>query len=129
MRSHLLSGSLIDSITKEEFLKVYNTNPPNKWTKFAFKYFSQSTLEKDRWLKISAQMVLFSLFALGFVSVAFNLGRIFEIITIIPFGVILVSIGVLMFGAFIMNNLRIKRICKKLGISNMEYELLVKYYL
>lgn len=124
-----LSGSIIDTISEDEFLHVYLSNPPNKWTKFAFKYFSKSTEPENKWLSRVAQGTLIGLFVLGMLGTILNFSRTFQWCVIIPFGLILISIAVIMFGGMIMNNLRIRKICKKLGISKLEYELLVRYYI
>ena len=129
MKSQFLSGSLIDSISQEEFLHAYFKNLPNKWTKFAFKYFSKSTSSKDKWLSKLIQGILIALFVIGFAGTMLGVSHLFHWIVIIPFAIILVALAILMFSALIMNNLRIRKVCKILGISRIEYELLAKYYL
>jgi len=125
-----MSTELIgDRISEEQFLEVYNRHLPNKWTKFAFRYFSTNTFEKDRWLSKTVTGVLIALFLLGFIGTIANLSRTFMFCVLVPFCSILVGVGVLMFGGFIMNNLRIRKIRKELGITRLEYDLLVAFYL
>jgi hypothetical protein len=124
-----LSDSLIDRISEEQFLDAYNKYPPNKWTKFSFRYFSTNTVEKDLWVKHIFQYTTIGLFLLGFLFVVLNLSRIFVAIPTFAFVAILVAIGIIMGGGAIMNNLRIRKIRKILGVSKTEYELLCMYYL
>jgi len=116
-------------ITKEEFLKVYNSYPPNNWIKFTFRYFSQMTIKKDKWLKSSMFIILFILFLGGFIGTVLNLSHVHIACMIYPFAAILASFGILMFGTLIMNNLRIRKIRKKLNITRHEYENFSKMYL
>jgi hypothetical protein len=118
-----------ERISKEEFLAAYNNYPPNGWTKFAFKYFSQSTLPKDKFLKRIAIALMLGSFIMGFIGTVFNLGSNFIKVSIIPFCIILLLVAILMSGAAIMNNLRIRKIRKKLGITQAEYDALVSMYL
>ena len=115
-------------MTKEEFLTVYNRHQPNAWTWFAFKYFSQETTDDDEWLREAAISVLIALFVMGFVAVVLNWDDIAKWLTL-PFGIILFGIVILMFGGGIMNNLRIKRISRELGISIGEYNHYANLYL
>jgi hypothetical protein len=115
-------------ITKEQFKKVYNKHLPNTWTKLAFRYFSTNTVKKDLWLKKIIQGVLIGLFLLGFIGTAFGIEYIFVAISTIAFTSILVTLGIFMVGAFIVNNLRIRKIRKKLDISKEEYEKLIDSY-
>lgn len=118
-----------DRISEEEFLNAYNNHLPNKWIKFAFRYFSQSTEQKDKWISKTVQGILIALFVLGFLGTILEFSRKFMLATLIPFAVILIGVVVLMLGGAIMNNLRIRKICKELRITKKEYELLAAFYL
>lgn len=117
-------------ITKEEFLAAYDKFPPNAWTKTAFRYFSTNTKSEDLWLKRIVQYTLLSLFLGGFIGTIFGWNYVLVGIFTLLFGGILVLLSIFMFGAFIMNNLRIKKIRKELGgISKTEYDSLVNLYM
>jgi hypothetical protein len=121
--------NITDKISKEEFLKVYNSYPPNGWTKFAFKYFSQSTLPKDKFLKNIAVYLMAGSFVMGMLGTILNMSREFILGSILPLMIVLPSIAIIMSGGAIMNNLRIRKIRKKLGITKLEYEILAQAYL
>ena len=119
----------VSKITKEEFLESYNRHLPSKWMKFVFKYFSQSTLKEDLWLKRIIQGILFGLFGLGMLGAIFNATHTYMFLTTIPFGIILVLVALTMSSGAILNNLRIRKIRKELGITKWEYESLVSLYM
>jgi len=117
-------------MTKSEFLKVYNSYPPNGWTKFVYKYFSKETLQKDTWLKKIFIGVLIGLFAFGFIVTAITNGEARRLIGLptMTYGIIL---AILVIGCFIgamMNKWRIKKIAKKLGITLAKYNEYVELY-
>jgi hypothetical protein len=126
----MAKGNLIgDRISEEQFLEAYNRHLPNKWIEFAFRYFSQSTKQEDKYVSRIVSGILITLFVLGFIGTMFNFSRTFMWATMIPFIFILFGVVVLMFGGAIMNNLRIRKICKELGITHLEYDLLAAFYL
>jgi hypothetical protein len=116
-------------VTREEFIEAYNRHLPNGWTKFAFKYFSQSTLKENVYVKRIVQSVLMGLFGLGFLGAVFNATRAYMLITTVSFSILLLLVGILMFGAFIMNNSRIRKIRKELGLTIEEYNYLALLYI
>jgi hypothetical protein len=118
-----------DDITEEQFMEVYNSHPENKWIKFAVKYFSSNNKQEDKWVgKISEGFLMF-LFILSFIGILLEFNKIPLLIIIGLFIASTVGLGILIFGAIIMNNLRIRKICKKLSISRLEYFLLSSFYL
>jgi len=119
----------IDHISKEEFLEAYNKNKPNNWIIYAFRYFSKNTAQEDKWLSRIIQILLIIFYIIGFIGAIFMLNRIYLILALIPFAFILINTGILMTGALIMNNLRIRKIRKILGITKQEYNYLVILYL
>lgn len=121
--------NVIERISKEKFLEAYNRHLPGKWTKFVFKYFSQSTLKEDLWLKRTVQGILLGLFGLGMLGAIFNATHTYMMLTTIPFGIILVLVALTMSSGAILNNLRIRKIRKELGITKAEYEILAQLYL
>ena len=120
---------VLERISKEKFLESYNNHLPSNWVKFVFKYFSQSTLKEDLWLKRTVQGVLLGLLGLGMLGAIFNASHSYMMFTTIPFFIILVLIGLTMSSGAILNNLRIRKIRKELGITKAEYDILVSVYM
>jgi hypothetical protein len=115
-------------MTRQDFLAVYEEHQPNAWTRFAFKYFSQETTSDDDWVRDWAVISLGACFVLGLLFVISGKEDLAKIPTLI-FAVGLFSIVILMAGGKIMNNLRIKKIAKELGISIGEYNHYANLYL
>ena len=117
------------TLTKEEFLKGYNSFPPNAWTKFAFRYFSKNTLKEDKWVSKTFQYTLIGLFLIGMIGTIFNAPNYVIAIPTLIFSILLFGIALLMSSAVIMNNFRIRKIRKFLKITNDEYARLSFMYL
>lgn len=116
------------NITKKQFDAAYNQHLPNGWIKFAYKYFSNETEKKNMSLRNNLVFILLGLFFIGFFGTVFHIGRaIIGTITII-YSIILLVLVLYLFGVVIMNNLRVNKIRKILGISKTEYNDLVKKY-
>jgi hypothetical protein len=113
----------ISKITKEEFDAVYNKYPANRWTKVAFRYFSTNTLPQDMFVKNTMKYTLIGLFLIGLIGTILSLPRLLIVIATLTFTGILVLLGILMFSAFIMNNSRINKIRKELGLTRVEYDI------
>jgi hypothetical protein len=116
------------NITKEQFDVAYNKHLPNAWTKLAFRYFSTNTLKKDMYVRNIMKGVLLGLFGIGFIGTILSLSRIIIGSATIAFSIILLFLGIFMFGAFIMNNFRINKIIKELGITKEQYNILVENF-
>lgn len=118
-------------INECEFLSVYNKYPPNWWSKTAYKYFSSSTVGKDLWLRRTFVIIMGILFAVGFVATIITGGEARKIIAppTIIYSILLAVVVLFIFIGVKMNNMRIKRICKELGVKYDEYEFYVKLYL
>ncbi len=117
------------TITKERFLDVYNENQPNGWIRFAFKYFSKETENKDLKLKNTIAYVLIGLFAVGFFSTVFNAPRNIIAISTLTYSILLAVLVLYLFSANILNNIRIKKIYTELGITREKYIYFVDLYL
>jgi hypothetical protein len=116
-------------ITKEQFDNHYNQFPPNRWLKWTYKHFSTKSETKPfspGWL---VTLILGSTFALGFFGTVINAPRAFiGTVTFILAGV-LVLVVFNSFFASRLNNLRLRKIRRILGLSIREYGLVVnKYY-
>lgn len=115
-------------ITKEYFDIACNNHKPNNWIRFAFKYFSKDTIEKDLSVKDSVVYFLLSLFLIGFLGTVFDVPRIFIGTATIVFSVVLTLLVLYLFSAVILNNIRINKIRKELGITKKEYEIFSNIY-
>jgi hypothetical protein len=117
-------------ITKEQFDLAYSEYPPNGFIQFAFRYFSKSTKKEDSWLSKMSVGLLISIFLLGFIGTAFGFNRgLIGTVTYVFTGLLAVLV-INLFAAVLMNNWRVRKICKKLGgISKYDYNFLVGKYL
>jgi len=119
---------MAENISKKEFLSVYNSNKPNFWIKFIYKYFSKGT-SKDKLIPKKVIVAMLSLFFfLGFFGTAFNAKyELIKIVTI-AYSILLSVVGLSIVSAVIMNNLRIRKTAKELNITIEKYEELLKLY-
>jgi multidrug efflux pump subunit AcrB len=115
----------VNKITKEQFDTAYNKYLPNKWIKFAYKYFSNETEKKNMSLKNTILYVLFGLFGVGFICTIFGLSKPIIVTITIIYSILLVVLVFYLFSAVFLNNLRINKICEKLNITKEEYNTLV----
>jgi len=116
-------------VTKRQFDKAYNTYPPNKWVKFAYKHFSKETEKKDLKLSNTLVFILLGLFLVGFFGTVFNAPRALIGSVTITYSIILSVLVLYLFSAIFMNNRRLKKIAKLLGVDMKEYNrLATKFY-
>ncbi len=116
-------------ITKEIFDDAYNKYLPSKFIKFAFRYFSKSTERKDFWLSNTITYFLIVLFVFGFFGTVFELSNNFIKIFGLSYSIILSTLVIYLFISVKLNNRRITKICKELGVDKWEYNNLVnKFY-
>ncbi len=118
----------MDKITKEQFDIAYNNHLPSGWVKFAFKHFSKETGKQNKGLSKTITTLFLILFAIGFISVAFNLPESIVKYSTFIYCFILPLIVAYLSIAAIANNIRIKKIIKELGVSEDEYNSLVAMY-
>jgi len=111
-------------ITKEEFDAAYNQHLPKRWIKFAYKYFSQSTEQKDIKPGRAVAWILGSLFLVGFFATVLKLPRVIIAWATISYMVLLTILVGFLFAAVFANNARLKKVMKILGVSKTEYNLL-----
>jgi hypothetical protein len=117
------------TITKEQFDAAYNKHLPSGWIKFAYKYFSTSTEQKNMSLKNGLAYFLGGLFLVGFLGTIFNANKNFLKFFIGAYAIMLSALVLYLFSAVLLNNYRIGLIKKELGINSDEYDaLLAKYY-
>ncbi len=117
------------NITKEQFDNAYNKYLPNKFIIFAYKYFSKTTEKKDIWLNNIIVYILIFLFLGGFIGTIIDKSDDFIKLFTFPYAIIFTILCSGITAAMLMNNWRIRKICKKLGVNKWEYNNLVdKYY-
>lgn len=116
-------------ITKKEFIDVYNQHPPNKYVKFVFKHFSDSNEKTDIKLKENIFFLLVIFFIFGYIGTLFNAPREIIKTATISYMLLLVVMVLGIFVGVISNNIRIKKITKKLNIDTKEYNKLANKYL
>jgi hypothetical protein len=118
----------VSKITKEQFDLAYNKFQPNAWIKFGFKYFSTSTLKENFKIRKSVTWVLGVLFGVGFLATVMGLPHNVIAIPVLTYAGILVALAIMMGGAALMNNWRIKKVQKELGVNIWQYEALVNMF-
>jgi len=116
-------------ITKKQFDAAYNQYLPSKWIKFAYKYFSRETEKKDMALRNHLTFFLLGLFLLGFFGTAFKAAPAFIGTVTLIYSIVLSVLVLYLLSAVLLNNRRLKRVMKVLGVSKSEYNWLAnKYY-
>ena len=116
-------------ITKEQFDDAYNKHLPSGWIKFAFRYFSKNTERKDFAPRRIITGILLGLFGVGFISTIIGLPRPIIAVSTIAYSILLAILVLYLFSAVILNNIRINKIRKILGVTKAEYNALVsKFY-
>jgi hypothetical protein len=118
----------IKDITYEQFWEAYNNHPPSGWIKFAYRYFSKETEAKDMALNRIVWIVLLGLFAVGFIGTVAGLPRPVIGTATIIYSAILAILVLYLFSAIKLNNLRIGRIARELGVTKLEYNELAEMY-
>lgn len=118
----------MEKITKEQFEKAYNAHLPNGFIKLAYKYFSTSTEKKDYGVKNTVTYILGGLFLAGLITTILNAPKKLIGIFAITYSILLSILVLGLFTAVFMNNGRISRICKDLGIQKWEYNNLISEF-
>ena len=116
-------------IDEQTFLNAYHKHHPAGWIKFAFKYFSRSTEERDSKPSKFIQAGLFAIFGAGFVATVTKQSRAVRGTITLLFFIILFPLVTFLMAAAWANNARIKRICKELDITIEIYNILADNYL
>lgn len=118
----------MSKITKKEFDAASAKFPAPKWVKFGFKYFSRNTKPKDKWVKKTVTISLVVMFLFFMVAAFTEMSMSIVKYPIILYSVLIFGIAGLMLAAVLVNNARIKKIAKELGISLEDYQALAKEY-
>jgi hypothetical protein len=121
-------ANITDRISKEQFETAYNHHLPSEWIKYAYEHFSTTTEKTNFTVKKIVVGVLSTLFAVGFLSTVIGLSKSVVAFTVILYSIVLGGLVLYLFSAVILNNLRIRKIRKELGITKDEYNALVSVY-
>ena len=121
-------ANITDRISKEQFDLAYGHHDPSKWISIAYKYFSTSSEAKNLYVKKDIVYFLLGLFVLGFLGTVFNVGKFLIAMVVYPYCFVLAALVLYLFSAVILNNIRIGKIKKELGINSDEYDALVSVY-
>ena len=116
------------TITKEQFIEAYLNHPAQGWVRWAFKYFSKSTEKENMKLSRTIVWILGSLFLVGFFATVVNLPRPIIATVTIAYCIGLAILVLFLFAAVQVNNFRIRRIAKELGVTLAEYNKLADEY-
>lgn len=116
------------TITKEQFNSAYDKHLPSKWIKFAFKYFSSETIDKNFSIKYSLVYVMLAIFLIGFLGTVLDSPKVIIGISTLIYSIILVTLILYLFSAIILNNIRIRKIRKELSVNRYVYDALVSLY-
>ena len=116
-------------ITKKQYDAAYGEHQPSRWIRFAYKYFSKETEKKDMSLRNHLVFFLFGLFLMGFFGTVFEASRAFIGIPTLIYSIILGILVLYLLSAVLLNNRRLKKVMKILGVSKSQYNYLAdKYY-
>lgn len=119
----------LSKITKKKFDQIYNRYQPNWWTRMAFKYFSKSTEKKNMKPANTITGILLTCFAVGMAGTILGWSRAILGTVTIAYSILLAVLVLSLFAAVFMNNARIKKIAKDLGVSIQQYNKLAdKFY-
>jgi len=121
-------ANIVDRISKETFDIAYDNHLPGNWIIFAYKYFSNSTERKDFGVKKTFVGILIGLFGLGMLASMLNLSDKITRMFVTPYSILLAMLVLYLFSAVLLNNWRIRKIRKELGITKWEYDALVSVY-
>jgi len=114
--------------TKEQFDDVYKKYLPSGWIRFAFKYFSKETEKENMSLRNHLIFFLFGLFLLGFFGTAFKASWMFIAIPTIIYSIVLSVLVLYLLSAVLLNNFRLRKVQKILGITKSQYNALVRKF-
>lgn len=106
---------------QKAFLKVYNQNKPNKYTEFVYGLYEDREFTKGfAWFLVIMFMAGLStnIMFLKHLTVLFMLLFIIPLVTFVVAGIV----------AYIMNQKRVHKIMKILGISAKQYNYYVKIW-
>lgn len=119
----------VNKITEKQFWTAYNHHLPSGWIKFAYRYFSKGTEEKDMKLNGVITYLLLWLFVMGFGGTVIGFPHAVIGTITITYGIILAVLVLYLFSAVKLNNMRLGRIAKELDVTRQGYDKLAEKYL
>jgi len=115
-------------ITVEKFIAAYESYPPTKNSLFFHKYFSgDNVLPENEWVSRSYQTFLIIMFLVGMFGAIINQMGVAKVFGLILTGALLL-LGIPFIFTWFQHARRITKIRKKLGVTKLEYEKLVRKY-
>jgi hypothetical protein len=124
----------LPTVTRGQFEEATKKYPPNGFTKFIFRFFSSDVKGKDIKVGKIISYFLLSLFVIGWAGTVIQEEarvdwphKIIAIVTL-TYAFILVPLVLTISVAYFMNNHRIKKIAKELGIDVLTYNSYVEMY-
>jgi len=116
-------------ITKEQLDAAMAKYPPSKYIIWGYKFFSTAPLNKNFKEKSIFFYLLLVFFFIGFFGTIFNASHKLIATVTIGYFALLLLLTMFSLSVFILNVIRIKKICNELKISIKEYDKLIeKYY-
>jgi len=119
---------MMSYITKDEFDLASAQYPPNAFVKFIYRHFSKAEAYRPFQLGNLLLYILISLFAAGFTATVAEWPRPLIATVTFVYAILLAVIVISISIAYSINNSRLKKIIKLLGITAEEYNELVEYY-
>ena len=122
---HTLKSTVV--VSKEQFVGALAKHRPGKFLTWVYDNFGK--MAKQHKVKRLTISLLVILFLGGFISTIVPGLRIVTAIATLAYGGYLFVIVGTLLAALIMNNIRIRKICKYLGISKSKYNELIDKYI
>lgn len=108
-------------ITKKQFETAYNNHQPSAFIKFAYKHFSTKNEKHKISLNNIIVYVLLISFFVGFFGSAFHASRMVVGIGTLVYSILLFILVGFIFCAMKLNDRRLDKIRKELGLTKDEY--------
>jgi len=118
----------MSEITKDKIDVLFEKYPLNWWSRTVYKYFSKEGNKKDIVIGERFTYLLVILFIIGFLLTAFNASRLFIMIVILSYSILLSGLVAFIFIGVFMNRKRLKKIINELNITTDEFNALIRKY-
>jgi hypothetical protein len=115
-------------VTKRQFDAAYKKHLPSGWIRFAFKHFSKETEKEYMSLRNHLTFFLLGLLVLGWFGTAFDAAPAFIGTVTWIYMIVLSTLVLYLLSAVLLNNRRLKRVQKILGISKSQYNAYVRKF-
>lgn len=115
-------------ITKKKYIEACEKHPPNWWVVLIFKYFSKTTTNENFKLKNFVISTLLALFFVGMISSIIKISDSLTSIITIIYSLIIALIIIVSLSTILINNVRLNKIRKELGVSKHKFNEIVRKY-